>query len=323
VADRVHDRPKGEGVVTYMLRFLAYRIALIPLITLGVVTILFVIFKTVPGDQASIVAGATATQAEIESMRTRLGLDRPVMEQYLGHIAGLATGDFGYSSTFRANPLPSILERVPATLLLMTSSILVMVIVGLPAGIAAAAFQNRWPDYLISGTVVALLAIPNFWLGMLLIALLSVQLALLPSFGMTGFLSLIMPTFALSARLIALVARMTRGVVIEEMRKDYVRTARAKGLNMRTALTRHVLRNAMVPIVTVIGLQAGFLLGGSVVVERLFAWPGIGDLLLTAISVRDYNLVQGITVLFVVGFLLINLFVDILYTAINPRLRHG
>lgn len=306
-----------------MFRFLAVRLALIPPVALGVITILFVIFKSVPGDQAAIIAGATATQAEIENIRTTLGLDRPLPEQYLRHLAGLATGDLGYSSTFRANPLPRILERVPATLLLMASAILVMVVIGLPAGVAAAAWQNRWPDYLISSIVVALLAAPNFWIGMMLIALLSVQLGWLPSFGLSGPLSLIMPTLALSARLIALVARMTRGVVIEEMRKDYVRTALAKGLDRRTALARHVLRNAMIPIVTVVGLQAGFLLGGSVVVERLFAWPGVGDLLLTGVSVRDYNLVQGVTLMFVVGFLLINLLVELLYAVINPRLRHA
>ncbi len=306
-----------------MLRFLAFRLATIPLVALGVVTILFLIFQLVPGDQAAIVAGSTATQAEIENIRGRLGLDRPLLEQYLHHVGGLLQGDMGYSSTFRSNPLPQIMERVPATLALMLSSIFVMVVVGLPAGVVSAAYQNRWPDFAISSGVVALLAIPNFWLGLVLIAVFSVQMRWLPSFGWTGAASLVMPTLALSARLIALLARMTRGLVIEEMRKDYVRTARAKGLDWGTALRRHVLRNAMVPVVTVIGLQAGFLLGGSVVVERLFAWPGIGDLLLSAISVRDYNLVQGITVLFVVFFLLINLVVDMLYAVINPRLRHG
>ena len=169
----------------------------------------------------------------------------------------------------------------------------------------------------------ALLAVPNFWLGMMLIAILSVQLGWLPSFGFGGPASLVMPTLALSARLIALVARMTRGLVIEEIRKDYVRTARAKGVLARVVMSRHVLRNAMIPIVTVIGLQAGFLLGGSVIVERLFAWPGIGDLLLTGVGLRDYNLVQGITVLFVVGFLVANIVVELLYVAINPRLRHA
>lgn len=305
-----------------MLRFIAFRLALIPVVAFGVVTILFVIFKSVPGDEATMVAGATATQAEIDQIRTQLGFDQPLFTQYIAHMGRLATGDLGYSSTFRGNPLPHILDRVPATLALMVASILLTVLIGIPAGVAAAASQGRWPDLVISSVVIGLLAIPNFWLGMVLIAVLSVGLNWLPSFGAAGLLSLIMPTIALSARLIALVARMTRGVVIEEMRKDYVRTARAKGLSAKTTLTRHVLRNALIPTVTVIGLQAGYLLGGSVVVERLFAWPGIGDLLLAGINVRDYTLVQGIAVLFVAGFLLINLVVEILYVFINPRMRY-
>jgi ABC-type dipeptide/oligopeptide/nickel transport system permease component len=305
-----------------MLRFIAFRLALIPIVAFGVITILFVIFKSVPGDEATMVAGATATQAEIDQIRVQLGLDRPMLTQYLVHMGRLVTGDLGYSSTFRGNPLPHILDRVPATLALTAASILLTVLIGIPAGVAAAANQGRWPDLVISSVVIGLLAIPNFWLGMVLIAVLSVELNWLPSFGATGPLSLIMPTIALAARLIALVARMTRGVVIEEMRKDYVRTARAKGLSAKATLSRHVLRNALIPTVTVIGLQTGYLLGGSVVVERLFAWPGIGDLLLAGINVRDYTLVQGIAVLFVAGFLLINLVVEILYVFINPRMRY-
>jgi ABC-type dipeptide/oligopeptide/nickel transport system permease component len=268
-----------------------------------------------------MVAGATATQAEINVVRHQLGLDRPLLVQYGAHLLALAHGDLGYSSTFRGNPLPRIVERVPATLLLTTSAIALMIVIGIPAGMAAAACQSRWPDVAISGGVVALLAVPNFWLGMMLIAVLSVQLQLLPSLGLTGPASLIMPSIALAARLIALVARVMRGIVIEERRKDYVRTAHAKGLSGGRIMYRHVLRNALIPVVTVIGLQTGYLLGGSVVVERLFAWPGIGDLLLTAVGLRDYTLVQGITVLFVVGFLLIHLVVDILFRLINPRLR--
>ena len=210
---------------------------------------------------------------------------------------------------------------MPATLLLTASAIALTVLVGIPGGILAASCQNRWPDLAVSGGVVALLAVPNFWLGMMLIALLSVQLRWLPSLGLTGPASLVMPTLALAARLIALVARLMRGMVIEERHKDYVRTAYAKGLTVGRIMYRHVLRNALIPIVTVVGLQTGYLLGGSVVVERLFAWPGIGDLLLTAVGLRDYTLVQGITVLFVVGFLLINLVVEALYCLINPRLR--
>ena len=296
---------------------------MVPLIVFGVVTILFLIFKAVPGDEATMVAGATATQAEIENVRAQLGLDRPLIAQYLGHVAGLAHGDFGYSTTFRGNPLPYILARIPATLLLTASAIAFTIVVGIPAGVAAASLQNRWPDLAISGGVVAFLAVPNFWLGMMLIAVFSVGLHWLPSFGLHGPASLIMPTLALAARLIAIIARLTRGLVIEEMRKDYVRTARAKGLSMRQALWRHVLRNALIPTITAIGLEAGYLLGGSVVIERLFAWPGIGDLLLNAIGNRDYTLVQGITVLFVLGFLLINMIVDFLFVLVNPRLRHA
>jgi ABC-type dipeptide/oligopeptide/nickel transport system permease component len=306
-----------------MLSFIAGRLLRIPPIALGVVTIIFFIFKMVPGDEAQIAAGATASQQDIDLMRTRLGLDRPILEQYAARMFGLASGDFGYSSTFRGNPLPPILARLPATLALTAAAIAVTIILGLPAGVIAATCHRRWPDVTISLAVVSLLAVPNFWLGLMLIVVLSVDWGWLPSFGFTGWASLIMPTIALAARLIALVARMTRGVVLEELRKDYVRTARAKGVVESVVVARHVLRNALIPTVTVIGLQIGYLLGGSVVVERIFAWPGIGDLMINAIGSRDFTLVQAITLIFVAGFLIVNLIVEILYVAINPRLRRG
>jgi ABC-type dipeptide/oligopeptide/nickel transport system permease component len=277
----------------------------------------------VPGDEATQMAGATASQADIDLLRARLGLDRPLVEQYATRLTGLARGDFGYSSTFRGNPLPHVLVRLPATLLLMAAAILTTILIGLPVGVVSAVTQNRWPDYLLSLLVVGLLAIPNFWLGLMLIVALSVDRGWLPSFGFAGWASLVMPTIALAARLVALVARMTRGVMLEELARDYVRTAHAKGLAPPSVVARHVLRNALIPTVTVIGLQTGYLLGGSVVVERLFAWPGIGDLMMNAIGARDYTLVQAITILFVVGFLLINLVVEVLYVVINPRLRHA
>jgi ABC-type dipeptide/oligopeptide/nickel transport system permease component len=302
---------------------LASRLLLIPVVTFGVVTLLFLIFKMVPGDQATLAAGATATQAEIEAIRHQLGLDRPLMAQYLDHLAGLLRGDFGYSTLFRGNPLPHILERVPATLLLTASAICLTVLIGIPAGIIAAATQSRAPDLAISAGVIALLSIPNFWLGMVLIAVLSVGLGWLPSFGFNGAASLVMPVLALAARLIAIVARLMRALVIEEMGKPYVRTARAKGLGLPRILWVHVLPNALIPTITAIGMEAGYLLGGSVVVERLFAWPGIGDLLLNGIGVRDYTLILGITVLFAVGFMLLNLVVDLICLFVNPRLRHA
>ncbi len=306
-----------------MLSLTLSRLVRIPAIALGVLTIIFFIFKAVPGDEATLMAGATASQVDIERLRGQLGLDKPVAEQYVTRVAGVVRGDFGYSSTFRGNPLPHILTRVPATLALMACAIGLTILVGLPAGVLAAVYQNRWPDYVLSFFVVGLLAVPNFWLGLMLIVAFSVQLGWLPSFGFTGWASLIMPTLALAARLIALVARMTRGVMLEELRKDYVRTAYAKGLDGRRVIGRHVLRNALIPTVTVIGLQMGYLLGGSVVVERIFAWPGIGDLMVNAVGARDYTLVQAITLLFVFGFLVINLVVELLYRVINPRLRHA
>lgn len=305
-----------------MLLFLAQRLLRIIPIAFGVVTILFLIFQLVPGDPAVLMAGPMATQAQITAIRHAVGLDQPIYVQYWHHIAGLLTGDFGYSLTYKGSPVREILARVPATLVLTGASILLTVVIGIPAGIAAALYRNRTADLAISLSVVGLLAIPNFWLGLVLISYLSVKLGWLPSFGFDHWGAVIMPAMALAARLIALVARMTRSVMIEELRKDYVRTARAKGLRRHTVLIRHVLRNTLIPTVTVIGLQAGYLLGGAIVIERLFSWPGIGDLLINAVGLRDYNLVQGITLLFVIGFLLINLLTDLLYMAINPRLRH-
>ena len=306
-----------------MLKFIVLRIVRIFPITFAVITIIFLLFQAIPGDPAVLMAGPGARDAEIEEIRHQLGLDQPIYIQYVRHIAGILQGDFGFSTTYQGSPFIHIIDRIPATLALTIAAILVTIVIGVPSGILAAVYHNRLVDYGISLTVVGLLAVPNFWLGLMMMSFLSVQMGWLPSFGFSGWLSLVMPTLALAARLIALVARMTRGVVLEELNKDYVRTARSKGLDGMTVIIRHVLRNALIPVVTVIGLETGYLLGGSVVVERLFAWPGIGDLMINAIGMRDYNLVQGIILMFVIGFLLINLIVEILYAIINPRIQYG
>jgi ABC-type dipeptide/oligopeptide/nickel transport system permease component len=304
-----------------MARFLTLRLLRAVGIAFAVVTIIFFLFKLIPGDQAMYIAGPGSTQVEIDNLRERLGLNDPLFVQYGRHIVGLLQGDFGTSSVFKTDPLGFILARVPATLALTFAAIALTIAIGIPAGILAALAHNRLPDLAISVSVVALLAVPNFWLGLVLITVFSVELGWLPSFGFDGWASIILPALALAARLIALVARMTRGVMLEELGRDYVRTARSKGLGQTTIVMRHVLRNAMIPTVTVIGLQTGYLLGGSVVIERLFAWPGIGDLMINAIGQRDYAVVQGITLLFAIAFLIINLVVEILYTVINPRVR--
>ena len=304
-----------------MLRFLALRVLRAVAIALAVVTIIFFLFDLVPGDQAAYLAGPGSTQEEVDRLRESLGLNDPLLVRYARHVTGLLRGDFGTSEVFRANPLPFVLERIPATLVLTGAAIGLTLLLGIPAGLVSALFHTRFPDLAISLSVVALLAVPNFWLGLLLLSLFSVQLGWLPSFGFSGPLSVILPSLALAARLIALVARMTRGVTIDELGKDYVRTARAKGLSQAAILTRHVLRNVMIPTLTVIGLQTGYLLGGSVVIERLFAWPGIGDMMINAIGQRDYAVAQAVTVLFVIAFLVINLVVELLYLLLNPRMR--
>jgi ABC-type dipeptide/oligopeptide/nickel transport system permease component len=304
-----------------MLSFLFRRVLRIIPIAFCVVTILFFLFQLVPGDPALLISGPMASPEEIAQIRHSIRLDQPLWVQYWDRISGLVVGDFGYSLTFKGSPLPQVLARLPATLWLTAVSIALTVIIGVPAGVLSALNRGRILDTAVSVAVVGFLAIPNFCIGLLLITFLSVELGWLPSFGFEDWRSVIMPALALAARLISLVARMTRNVMIEELRKDYVRTARAKGLRRHTVVIRHVLRNALIPVVTVIGLQAGYLLGGAIVIERLFSWPGIGDLLINAVGLRDYALIQGITIVFVVGFLLINLVTDLLYMAINPRLR--
>ncbi len=304
-----------------IFRFLGLRLLRAIAIAFAVVTIIFFLFSLVPGDQAAFLAGPGATQAEVDNLRESLGLNDPILVQYFRHVTGLIQGDFGTSGVFKSDPLPFILERIPATLALTAAAIGLTILIGIPAGLVSAMFHMRVPDLAISVSVVALLAVPNFWLGLLLLSLFSVQLGWLPSFGFSGALSLILPTLALAARLIALVARMTRGVTIDELGKDYVRTARSKGLSRTAILVRHVLRNVMIPTLTVIGLQTGYLLGGSVVIERLFAWPGIGDLMINAIGQRDYAVAQAVTILFVIAFLIINLIIELLYVLVNPRMR--
>ena len=307
--------------LTAVFRFLALRILRAVAIVFAVVTIIFVLFSLVPGDQAAYLAGPGSTQAEIDRLRESLGLNDPLIVQYFRHLAGLVQGDFGTSEVFKSDPLPFILERIPATLALTGAAIGLTIVIGIPAGLVSAMYHARLPDLGISVSVVALLAVPNFWLGLLLLSFFSVQLGWLPSFGFSSPSALILPSLALAARLIALVARMTRGVTIDELGKDYVRTARSKGLGRAAILYRHVLRNVMIPTLTVIGLQTGYLLGGSVVIERLFAWPGIGDLMINAIGQRDFAVAQAVTVFFVIAFLAINLIVEILYVLINPRMR--
>lgn len=306
-----------------MSRFALRRLALLVPQALGIVTLIFIVFRLVPGDPALIVAGPNATQEQVEALRRDLGLDRPLWAQYAAFLAQLAKGDLGTSLSLRV-PVTSVLaSRLGPTVVLMASSLALAVVLAVPAGVVAAVRPHGLAAQVVMGASVLALSVPNFLLGMILMQYLSVRWRLLPAAGTGGAMFLVMPTLAIAARLIALVARTTRASVMEVLGEDYVRTARAKGLAPRRVLGRHALRPAMVPIVTMIGLQAGYLLGGSIVVETLFAYQGLGQAMITAVSLRDYFLVQGITFVYVVGFLLVNLAVDLSYGAFDPRVRYA
>jgi len=305
-----------------MLTYTLWRIARIIPVALVVVTLIFLLFRMVPGDPARAIAGSQALESTVEQIRHQLGLDRPIYVQYWNYLKGLPRGNLGFSGIYQGNAAPVIIQHLPPTLALLGSSILLTILIGVPAGIVSALNRGNAVDYVISLLVVGMLSIPNFWLGMMLISLFAVSYHLLPSFGFSSALALVLPTLAVSARLVAVVARMTRSSMLEVLQRDYVRTARAKGLNHSVIVYKHALRNALIPTITTVGLQAGYLLGGSIVIEQLFAWPGIGQLMINSVGLRDFNMVQGITVIFSIGFLVINLLVDLVYAIVNPRIEY-
>lgn len=305
-----------------MLEYVLRRLVRIFPIVLVVVTLIFALFRLVPGDPARLLAGATATQESVEKLRAQLGLDRPVIVQYLAYVGGLFEGRMGYSGVYRDDVAPVIGRHLGPTLALLLAAIAATVAVGIPAGVVSAVFRGGIVDHVVSFFVTSMLAIPNFWLGLMMISLFSVSLGWLPSFGFDGWRSLVMPTIAVAARMIAIVARMTRSSMLEVLQRDYVRTASAKGLRRVTVLFKHAMRNALIPTITTIGLQAGYLLGGSVVIEQVFAWPGLGQLLINSVGVRDFAMLQSITIVFAGGFLVINLIVDLLYVVVNPRIQY-
>jgi ABC-type dipeptide/oligopeptide/nickel transport system permease component len=305
-----------------MLSYIVWRLLRTVPVVLVVVTIIFGLFRMVPGDPARLIAGTTATEESVQRVRAQLGLDRPVVVQYLTYLAGIPQGRLGYSGTYRGDVGPVIVRHLPPTLALLASALAVTIALGIPAGVLAAVYRGSAIDYAVTFFVTSMLAIPNFWLGLMMISIFSVSLGWLPSFGYGDWRSLVMPTVAVAARLVAIVARMARSSMLEVLGRDYVRTARAKGVPTSTVVVKHALRNALIPTVTTIGLQAGYLLGGSVVIEQLFAWPGLGQLLINSVGARDFNMIQSITVVFAAGFLVINLVVDLLYVVINPRIEY-
>ncbi|WP_250500365.1 glutathione ABC transporter permease GsiC [Caballeronia sp. GAWG1-5s-s] len=304
-----------------MLNFLAKRLlGLLP--TLFIVAVLvFMFVHLLPGDPARLAAGAEADEATVALVRADLGLDKPLPQQLASFFGKVAHFDFGKSTRSKRPVSTEISERFMPTLWLTLASMAWAVVFGMTIGIVSAVWRNRWPDRLGMTLAVSGISFPAFALGMLLMEIFSVKLGWLPIVGDGTWQSYVLPSLTLGAAVAAVMARFTRASFVEVLGEDFVRTARAKGVHEPIVIVKHCLRNAMIPVVTMMGLQFGFLLGGSIVVEKVFNWPGLGRLLVDAVEMRDYPVIQAEVLLFSLEFIVINLVVDVLYAVINPTIR--
>jgi glutathione transport system permease protein len=305
-----------------MLRYAGRRLWQMIPILFGISLGVFAFAHAIPGDPARLLAGPDATPADVAAVRAQLGLDRPLPMQYLYFVANALAGNFGRS--FRSGEPVSrvVATHLPPTLLLSVASMLLAAAMGLSLGVLQAVRRNSLPDYASTIVSVAGISTPAFFLGLLLIFVFSVDLRWFPTGGIHGAASLVLPAVTLAAGSAAQIARFARSSLLDVIGEDYVRTARAKGAAERRVLLHHSLRNALIPVVTLIGLQFGFLLGGSIVVETVFSWPGLGWLLIQSISFRDYPVLTAEILLFSLQFLAINLAVDLLYAALDPRVGY-
>jgi ABC-type dipeptide/oligopeptide/nickel transport system permease component len=286
-----------------------------------VITLVFFAFQLIPGDAALIFAGEQASQEQIAQIRSDLGLDKPVFEQYSIYLQRLLKGDMGKSAITGRPVFLEIKSRFFNTVRLAVVATVVSSIFGIVFGTISALKREKPADYVISVLSIFGISIPSFWLALLLMYFFSVKLKLLPTTGNASLKHYIMPTIVLSVYSIAFIARMTRSSLFEILGEDYVRTAREKGMKERIVIAKHVLRNALIPVITVVGLQFGYLLGGAVVNETVFAWPGLGRLLVTSVEQRDLMVVQGVLLVFATSFVLVNLLIDLLYGLVDPRIR--
>ncbi|MDQ0016598.1 glutathione transport system permease protein [Variovorax boronicumulans] len=301
--------------------FLKRLLGLIP--TLLIVAVLVFLFvHMLPGDPARLAAGQEADEQTVAMVRAELGLDKPLPQQFVNFFTHMLQGDFGTSIRTRRPVSTEIGERFFPTVMLTITSMVWAVIFGMGIGIVSAVYRNKWPDRLGMTLAVSGISFPAFALGMLLMQIFSVQLGWLPTVGAATWKHYILPSITLGAAVAAVMARFTRASFVEVIQEDFVRTARAKGVRETSVVFKHTLRNALIPVVTMMGLQFGFLLGGSILVEAVFNWPGLGRLLVDAVQMRDYPVIQTLVLLFSLEFILINLVVDVLYGYINPTIRY-
>lgn len=290
----------------------------------GVLTIVFLLLRFIPGDPARLVAGLTASPEEVEAARERLGLNESLLVQYGIFMGNVLQGDFGTSLYTNRPVMNDIMARLPYTFQLALVTMVLTTLLGVSLGILAATHEKTWLDHIISVGSLLGISLPSYALGLLLIVVFAVNLKWLPAAGASeGIRSMILPAFTLSLIFLAVITRITRGAMLEALRQDYVRTARAKGLPNYQVLLRHALRNALLPVVTILGLQFGGLMSGAVLTETVFGWPGIGLLLTDSIFNRDYPTVEGLVLFIAIVFVFVNLVVDLLYAAIDPRIHYG
>jgi peptide/nickel transport system permease protein len=304
-----------------MHRYLIRRLLLTIPVLLGVATLVFSLIHFIPGDPAQAMLGEGAAPEDVAQLRERLGLDRPLLVQYGSFLKGLTRGDLGVSLRNDQPVLHQILERMPATAELAFASMAVAVLIALPLGIIAAVWRGTAVDYGAMTLSLVGISVPNFWLGPLLAIVFAVELGWLPVGGRGTLAHLVLPAATLGAALAAILARMTRASLLEELGEPYVLAARAKGVSRTRAVLHHALRNSLIPIVTILGLQFGVVLTGAVITETIFAWPGIGRLLIQSISFRDYPTVQGCVLLIAVTYVAVNLITDLTYGFLDPRIR--
>lgn len=317
------DRGNAEPIEATVRSWVLARIAMAVPTAIGVAALSFLLLHFIPGDPIDAMLGETASTADRELLRQDLGLDQPLATEFASFLWKAAHGDLGTSLRWNRPVTDLILERAPATALLAGTAVAVSLVLALVLGCAAALRPFGLIDRLTLAAALAAVAIPNFWLGPMLILLFSIHLGWLPLSGYGSAAHLILPAFTLGASMSGLLARIVRSTVLETLREDYVRTAKAKGLAPTAVLIRHALAGALTPIITIVGLESGALLGGAVVTETIFSWPGIGRLVIEAINARDYPLVRGAVAVIALTYVAINLIADLLYGAADPRIRHG
>jgi ABC-type dipeptide/oligopeptide/nickel transport system permease component len=303
----------------YLIRRLLFSV----FVLWGAITIVFLVLRLVPSDPARLILGSDATEEEIAQLRAQMGLDRSLVVQYAGYLTDVARFDFGESYRYHRGAIGLVVERFPLTFQLAVAAMVIALVLGVSLGIVAALRVNRLADRLVSVLALLSQSMPSFWIGIVFILVFARQLQVLPSGGHGGLDRLILPAFTLALPFLAMLIRLTRSGLLDVVHENYVQTARAKGMPERVVIFRHAVRNALIPIVTVAGLEFGQLLGGAVIVETVFSWPGAGRLLIDSISARDYNVVQAAILFIAAGFVLINLVVDVLYGYLDPRVRLG